>query len=57
MNWEAKPQAPGTVDPDAGILPVAEPDKEVGVFIGNIDASGVGVHPVNDGDLPGGPGS
>ncbi|SCJ73268.1 Uncharacterised protein [uncultured Blautia sp.] len=31
---------------------MAEPDKEVGVFIGNIDASGVGVHPVNDGDLP-----
>ena len=47
-----KAPGPGTVDPDTGILPVAEPDKEVGVFIGNIDASGVGVHPVNDGDLP-----
>ncbi len=31
---------------------MAEADEQVGVLISDVDAAGVGVHPVNDGDLP-----
>ena len=47
-------EAPGGVplDPDAGILPVAEAADAVGVLVADVDAPGIGPVPVDDGDLP-----
>ncbi len=37
---------------NGGVLPVAEADNQVGVFVGKVDASGVGVLPVDNGNFP-----
>ena len=39
-------------DADGGILPMAETDNEVRVFVGDVDAAGIGVLPVYDGNFP-----
>ena len=47
-----EPPDPRALDADGGVLPVSEADDEVGVFVGDVDAPGIGELPVDDGDFP-----